>query len=366
MTSTDNTSARSMPAARGGRSWSVDVPYMTRVVVDLCAIPSPTGLAAEAMAYVARELECMGVAYTYTRKGALLATLPGGGAPTRTLAAHVDTLGAMVKEIKETGRLKLTQLGSYPWAAIEGETCLVHTLGGKRISGTIVNVKASHHVHGTEQDKAERSAETLEVRLDERACTPEQVQAIGIGVGDFVSLDPRVRVTENGFINSRHLDDKACVAILLGVAKSVRDGAMTLAATTHLFISNYEETGHGACAGIPAETAELVAVDMAAVAEGQTSDEYSVTICVKDASGPYDHALSSALRHAGDRAGLAYKVDIYPHYSSDASAALRAGAEARAALIGPGIDASHAHERTHVDALGASAALLLEWLALGA
>lgn len=340
----------------------VDVAYMTRVVVDLCAIPSPTGMATEAVEYVARELETLGVPHRYTHKGALVATLHGGAAPTRTLAAHVDTLGAMVKEIKPNGRLKLTQLGGYPWAAIEGETCLVHTIGGVRVSGTIVNVKASHHVHGAEQDKAERSAETLEVRLDERAGNADEARALGIGVGDFVSLDPRTAVTASGFIKSRHLDDKACVAILLGMVKAINEAALPLAATTHLFISNFEETGHGACAGIPDETEELVAVDMAAVGEGQTSDEYSVTICVKDASGPYDHGLSTALRRAGDRAGIPYKVDIYSHYSSDASAALQAGAEMRAALVGPGIDASHAHERTHVDALRASAALLLAWL----
>lgn len=345
----------------------VDISYMTRLLVELCAIPSPTGLAGEAMAYVARELDALALPYHYTRKGALVATLAGPAAgsmqPVRALAAHVDTLGAMVKEIKESGRLKLTQVGSYPWAAIEGETCVVHTVAGRRFSGTIVNVKASHHVHSTDQDKAERSEKTLEVRLDERVCTPAEVRALGVEVGDFVSLDPRTCATENGFIKSRHLDDKACVAILLGVAKAVRETALPLAATTHLFISNYEETGHGACAGLPPETEELIAVDMAAVGEGQTSNEYTVTICVKDASGPYDHALSTALRRAGDRAGLAYNVDIYTHYSSDASAALTAGAEMRAALIGPGIDASHAHERTHVDALRDTALLLLEFLA---
>ncbi len=341
----------------------IDVDYMTRITAELCAIPSPTGLAAEAVAYVARELDALRVPYRYTRKGALVATLEGGDAPARTLAAHVDTLGAMVKEIKPNGRLVMTQLGSYPWAAIEGETCVAHTGDGKRITGTIVNVKASHHVHGVEQDKAERSEKTLEVRLDARVASPDDARALGVGVGDFISLDPRVSVTEGGFIKSRHLDDKACVAILLGVARAAREAGNPFAATTHLFISNYEETGHGACAGIPAETEELVAVDMAAVGEGQTSDEYSATICVKDGSGPYDHALSTALRRAGDRAGVPYKVDIYTHYSSDASAALKAGAEVRAALVGPGIDASHAHERTHVDALTATARLLLEYLA---
>jgi len=344
----------------------VDVPYITRILIDLCAIPSPTGLTAEAVEYVAKELDVLGVPYRYTHKGAIVATLAGPGhvrAPVRSLAAHVDTLGAMVKELKDNGRLKLTQVGSYPWAAIEGETCLVHTSAGTRIGGTIVNVKASHHVHGLEQDKSERSEKTLEVRLDERVLSPSDVRALGVEVGDFVSLDPRVAVTESGFVKSRHLDDKACVAIMLGVARAVREDSAPLAATTHLFVSNYEETGHGACAGIPPETEELVALDMAAVGEGQTSDEYSVTVCVKDASGPYDHALGMALRRAGDRADIPYKVDVYTNYSSDASAALSAGLDVRAALIGPGIDASHAHERTHVDALRDTAQLLLEYLA---
>jgi len=340
----------------------VDVDYVTRLTAELCAIPSPTGLAAEAVAYVARELDALGVPYVYTRKGALVATLEGASAPVRTLSAHVDTLGAMVKWIKPSGRLTMTQVGSFPWAAIEGETCVVHTNGGTRITGTIVNVKASHHVHGAEQDKAERSEKTLEVRLDARVAGPDDARALGIEVGDFISLDPRVSIVESGFIKSRHLDDKACVAILLGVAKAVRAADLRLAATTHLFISNYEETGHGAGAGIPADTEELVAVDMAAVGEDQTSSEYAATICVKDASGPYDHALSTALRRAGDRAGIPYKVDIYTHYSSDASAALRAGAEVRAALVGPGIDASHTHERAHVDGLLSTAQLLLEYL----
>ena len=342
---------------------SVNVPYITRVLVDLCAIPSPTGMTGDAVRYVAQELEAIGLLGRFTRKGALVATLPGGEAPVRGLAAHVDTLGAMVKEIKPTGRLKMTQVGGYPWSAIEGETCVVHCSTGRRVTGTIVNVRASHHVYGTAQDTERRNDNSLEVRLDERVSGPDDARACGVAVGDFISLDPRLVVTDSGFVKSRHLDDKACVAVLLGVARAAREASLPLAATTHLFISNYEETGHGACAGLPPETEELVAIDMAAVGEGQTSDEYSVTVCVKDSSGPYDHALTSALRRAGDRAGIPYKVDVYPEYSSDASAALKAGAEVRAALVGPGIDASHAHERTHVDALRATAELLLEYLA---
>jgi putative aminopeptidase FrvX len=340
----------------------IDDAYLTRLTLELCAIPSPTGMAAEAVRYVAGELDTLGVSYRYTRKGALIATIPGGDGPVRTLLAHVDTLGGMVKEIKETGRLSLTQLGSFPWAAIEGTPCLVHTNAGRRLPGTIVNVVASHHVHGLKQDRKGRGMDTLEVRIDEVARDDAAVRALGVEVGDFVSFDAQPRAAGSGFIVSRHLDDKACVAILLGVAKALRDEAIDLAATTHLFISNFEETGHGASAGVPAETEEMVAVDMAAVGKGQTSDEHAATICVKDSSGPYDHDLSNALRRAGDRAGVDYRIDIYPNYASDASAALRSGMEARAALVGPGIDASHAHERAHIDGLRATALLLLAYL----
>lgn len=340
-----------------------DMEYVTRMLVELCQTPSPTGLAEPAVALVERELRALGVATSRTRKGALVARLEGREtARPRALSAHVDTLGAMVKGIKENGRLWLTQVGSYAWATIEGEYCLVHTQGGDAIPGTILTTRASAHVHGQELARLERSELTIEVRLDARTASREATQMLGIAVGDFVSFDPRTRVTEAGYIKTRHLDDKACAAVLLGLAQALREGGLTPAQTTYLFITNYEEVGHGAAAGLPADLAELIAVDMAAVGDGQTSDEHAVTVCVKDSSGPYDHDLSNRLRRLAGVEGVPFRVDIYPYYSSDASAALRGGGEFRAALVGPGVDASHSWERTHRDALEATARLLLAYV----
>ncbi len=341
----------------------IDTAYIARHTCDLCRIPSPTGFTDAAIAYMEKEFGRLGVPTRRTRKGALIATLPGRDTVNhRTLAAHVDTLGAMVKEIKSNGRLKLTRIGGYSGSTIEGEYVQVHTHDGRTISGTVLVTKASTHVHGQEHYKQERNEANLEVRLDEKVRSKEDVEELGIQVGDFISFDPRTVMTESGFIKSRHLDDKACAAILLGLAKAITEHKVELAATTHLFISNYEEVGHGAAAGIPAETAELIALDMAAVGEGQTSDEYSVTICVKDSSGPYDYELSRRLQYLASDQGIPYRVDIYPYYGSDASAALRAGGEFKAALVGPGIDASHSYERCHVDALEHTAWLMLEYL----
>jgi len=342
---------------------TIDLAYIAQKTMELCRIPSPTGFTDEAIAYTEAEFQRLGVETRRTRKGALIATLPGQDRSThRGIAAHVDTLGAMVKEIKGNGRLKLTKVGGFSGNSIEGEYCLVHKMDGSTLSGTILVTKASTHVHGPEHAKQERDEATLEVRLDAKVRTKQEVLDLGIQVGDFISFDPRTTMTETGFIKTRHLDDKACVAILFGVAKAVKEQGIQLAHTTHLFISNYEETGHGAAGVFPPEVDEVIALDMAAVGEGQTSDEHSVTICVKDSTGPYDYELSRRLQRQAAEAEIPYRIDIYPFYGSDASAALRAGGQFKAALVGPGIDASHSYERVHTDALENTAKLLLEYL----
>jgi putative aminopeptidase FrvX len=201
----------------------------------------------------------------------------------------------------------------------------------------------------------------MEVRLDARTTRAEETRQLGIEVGDFIALDPRVEVT-NGFIRSRHLDDKACVACIVAAVKAICDAGLKPVQRTHLLISNYEEVGHGAAAGFPADLAELIAVDMAAVGEGQNSDEFHATLCVKDSGGPYHHGLSQKMRQIAEDQGIDYKVDIYPYYGSDGEAYWRAGGDVAVALIGPGVDASHNYERTHLDALIATTQWIIAYL----
>jgi putative aminopeptidase FrvX len=220
---------------------------------------------------------------------------------------------------------------------------------------------ASAHVHGTKVNETKREDDNMEVRLDARTTTQEQTEALGIRVGDYITFDPRVEIT-NGFIRSRHLDDKACVACLVAAVKTLHDAGLKPTQTAYLLFSNYEEVGHGAATGIPGEVTELLCVDMAAVGEGQTSDEFHATICVKDSGGPYHYGLSQKLRQLADSHGIPYKVDIYPYYGSDGEAFWRAGGDVAVALIGPGVDASHNYERTHQEALLSTTQWILAYL----
>ncbi len=336
----------------------IDTNYLTSFLVGLLNTPSPTGDTEQAIAYTEQALQELGLKTNRTVKGALVATLEGRsqGEP-RALTAHVDTLGAMVKDIKANGRLTLTQIGSYAWNAIEGEGVTIATEAKGTYRGSVQLTKASSHVHGAAVNETKREAGTLEVRIDARTKSAAETQALGIAVGDFVYLDPRIEQC-NGFLRSRHLDDKAGVACVLAAVKALQEAGQKPAQRTTLHFSNYEEVGHGAAGGFPADLTELLTVDMAAIGDGQTSDEFHCTLCVKDSGGPYHREFNRKLRRLAAENGMELRTDIYPYYGSDGEALWRAGADVRVALIGPGVDASHAYERTHTDALVDTAKLI--------
>ena len=253
----------------------IDSDYLLSFLTDLLNTPSPTGYAHRAIDLTQSMLGAFsGLKLGRTRKGALVVEWPGRSADApRALTAHADTLGAMVKEIKSNGRLRLTKIGGYAWSTVESEGVTVFARKGEMLRGALLVTKASVHVYGRKVKELEREDENMEVRLDARTQSAEDTCALGVGVGDFVAFDPRVEVT-NGFVRSRHLDDKACVACILAAVKALHDAGLVPAQTTYIHISNYEEVGHGAAAGIPSEVTELLTVDMAAVGEGQTSDEF--------------------------------------------------------------------------------------------
>src|SRR2546421_2750689 len=340
--------------------FQIDTDFLKRFLVDLLNTPSPTGDTDWAISFVEQELTSLEIPTTRTPKGALIATLEGlqEGKP-RAFSAHVDTLGAMVSEIKPNGRLKMAALNGVMWPSVESEGVWIQTRSGRQVRGSIVLTNGAVHVN-KEARTAVRDYNSLEVRIDERTSRAEETRVLGIEVGDFVTFDPRVETSDSGFIRSRFLDDKACVACAVAALKALRDNGVTPAQRTTMQISNFEEVGHGGFDGIPADVVELIVLDMGALGAGLQGDEYHCSICMKDMDGPYSKRLSQKIRDSSDKAGIDLKTDLYPFYGSDGGAYWRSGGTAEVALIGPGVDTSHGYERTHVDALHDTALLVAE------
>ena len=325
--------------------------YATEKAISFLAIDSPTGYTKAAAEWVKAEFSALGYLAELTAKGGVVIDLggddnsPEGGL---LLAAHADTIGGMVAEIKGNGCLRLTNLGGMKADNGEGENVRIITRSGRVIEGTLQLCNASVHVNPA-YSTTPRNFDTTEVVIDEDVHSAADTRALGIEVGDIVAFEPRTRVTASGYIKSRFLDDKLLVGILLGFAKYIKDESITLPRHTYVHITVYEEVGHGCSASLPAGVTEGISLDMGCVGVGLTGSERKVSICAKDAHGPYSYEVISKLIDAAKAEGAEYAVEIYPMYGSDVEAALDAGADIRHGLIGPGVYASHGYERSHID-----------------
>ena len=331
--------------------------YMISILERIVNIPSPSGYTKEVMDLLTQEAWAMGYPVEHNNKGGIIIKVAGKSGEVLGLGAHGDTLGAMVRSVTKNGCLKIFPVGGYMMSTIEGEYCKIHCRrNGRTYTGTVLTTKPSVHVYDDCRTQ-ERVAENMEIRIDEIVESDKEVEALGIGAGDYISFDPRFEYTPSGFIKSRHLDDKASVAVLMTFLKYLHETGKQPEKTLKIIFTNYEEIGHGA-SFIPSDIQEFLAVDMGALGDDLTGDETKVSICAMDSSGPYDYDMTNRLIQIAEELGLGYAVDIFPHYGSDVSAALRGGNNIRGALIGQGVHASHGMERTHIQGMMNTLALI--------
>lgn len=340
------------------RKLDIDSEYLGTTLLELLSIPSPVGLTDEVVHYTCKKLHDLGIPFELTRRGGIRATLSGQVAsPARAAAAHLDTLGAVVRNLKANGRVSLLPIGTWSSRFAEGARVTLFTDNG-RFRGTILPLMASGHAFNERVDDQPVSWEQVELRIDEFADSQQDLEQLGIQVGDFVAVDPQPEWLANGYINSRHLDDKAGVAALLTALKAIVDAGAVLPVDFHPLFTVSEEVGSGASSILHDHISELVGVDISIPAAGQNSRERGVTIAMLDSSGPFDYHLTRKLIHLCQDYEVEHQRDVFPYYYSDSASALRAGEDIRHALVCFGADASHGWERTHVSSLQNVAELL--------
>lgn len=337
--------------------------YLLQQLEKLIAIPSPSGFFHAIEEYLTGEIQTLGFEPKQLCKGGLQYCLGGEGNAVM-LMAHADTLGAQVKYIKPDGRMMLVPVGGLNPNNIETENVTVFTRFNGTYEGTILLENASTHVN--KQYNVARTFESnLELVLDKLVSSREDVERLGIRNGDFVVLHPRFRISTDGFIKSRFLDDKIGVAILLAFSKYVNDQNIKLNRKVYISFSVYEEVLHGGGTGIPEDVRELLGLDMGCVGKNLDGSETKVSIVARDNYGPYNYQMITALAELCIKNGIDYAIDCYSGYISDVVTALIAGNDVRHGLIGPGVYASHSYERTNLKAVEGTFRLLDAYLTCG-
>ena len=339
-----------------------DLAYLRQVLLEMLAIPSPTGFTDTLVRYVAERLDELNIPYELTRRGTVRATLKGRlNSPDRAISAHLDTIGASVREIKDNGRLSLAPVGCWSSRFAEGSRVSLFTDNGV-IRGSVLPLLASGHAFNTEVDQLPVSWDHIELRLDVLADSRQAVETLGVRIGDIVAFDPLPEFSESGHLSARHLDDKAGVAALLTALKAVMESGVELPIDCHPLFTITEEIGSGSAAALPWDVSEFVGVDIAPVAPGQNSSEHAVTVAMQDSGGPYDYHLSRHLLRLAEQQDIPVRRDLFRYYHSDAQSAIAAGHDIRTALLAFGCDATHGYERTHRDSLVALTRLLAAYI----
>ncbi|WP_270376184.1 osmoprotectant NAGGN system M42 family peptidase [Marinicauda sp. Alg238-R41] len=337
----------------------IDDRYLSDMLKQLLETPSPTGYTDEITRLCCRELERLNIGYEITRRGAIRALIRGGERqPGRAIIGHIDTLGAQVKGLKSNGRLEVRMIGHWSARFAEGARVKIFTIHNDAYRGTILPLKASGHTFDDEIDTQEVSWENLEIRVDVRAEDEKDLKAIGFDIGDMVAVEPQPEFFDNGFIVSRHLDDKGGVAAMFAAMKSIRESDVALPVDAYFLLSITEEIGQGASGILTKDVASLVAIDNGTVAPGQNSSEYGVTIAMGDQVGPFDYHLTQKLIRVCEENDIEFQRDLFRYYRSDSASAIESGEDVRTALVTFGIDSSHGYERTHIHSLHSVARLI--------
>jgi len=345
------------------KNLDLDQKYLAKILFQLLDIPSPTGMTDAVVHFICEELSSLGIQHELTRRGAIRADLKGKKkSPDRAIVAHLDTLGAMVKNIKDNGRMEIVPIGTWSPRFAEGARVTVYMDDNKICRGSILPLKASGHTYNEEVDSQPMTWRNLELRVDVAASNRQELEQVGINVGDFVAIDSNPEQIDNGYIVSRYLDDKAGVAAIMAAAKAIVENKVLLELDCHVLFTISEEVGVGASHVLHGDVAELVSVDNGTLAPGQNTSEFGVTISMQDSSGPFDRHLSQKLIHLCRDYDIEHSRDVFNYYRSDAAAAMEAGNDIRTALVCFGLDASHGYERTHISSLMALAQLLFLYI----
>ena len=338
-----------------------DETYYLAQLQALLAIDSTTGQFREIQDYLTGELDRLGYSYTLCRKGGVIAAFGGEEEPL-AITAHLDDIGLMVRAVNADGTLQVCPVGGlYPFYCT-GMNVRLQTRFGLQYTGTVCRKPASIHVTEDELRKTLPDYRTnVCVVLDEPVRSAADTRALGVETGDMIALEPRF-TRAGDYLKSHFLDDKACVALLLALMKELKDAGLQPRRKLYAYFAAYEEIGHGT-SWLPADTADILALDIAPTGPDQTSDEQKVSIFAKDTRFPYHWEMTNELVETARALGLDYAVDIFtPHYATDDDTSLIAGHDVRHAAIGPGTANSHGYERMHLDGIRNTYALLRGYL----
>ncbi|MDH5634898.1 MAG: M42 family metallopeptidase, partial [Candidatus Bathyarchaeota archaeon] len=145
------------------------------------------------------------------------------GAPKIMLAAHMDEIGLIIKNINKDGFLQFSKLGGIDDRILIAQRVIVHTEKGKRLG--IVGSKPPHIMKEEERKKI---VEVDNLFIDVGASSKEDAQKMGLKVGDVISFDTRFARITDDLVAGKAFDDRVGCCLLVEVMKELEEPDCTV------------------------------------------------------------------------------------------------------------------------------------------
>jgi putative aminopeptidase FrvX len=139
-------------------------------------------------------------------------------APTVMLAAHMDEVGLMVKNIKKKGFLQFAKIGGIDDRILLAQKVIVHT-----DKGPLVGVVGSKPVHIQNEAERKKVIEADKLFVDVGAKDKEEAEKMGVQVGDVVSFDITFARLTDGVVLGKAFDNRAGCAIMVEAMRRLQN-----------------------------------------------------------------------------------------------------------------------------------------------
>ncbi len=139
-------------------------------------------------------------------------------APTVMIAAHMDEVGLMIKNIKKKGFLQFTKIGGIDDRILLAQKVIVNT-----DKGPLTGIVGSKPVHIQNDEERKKVIVSDKLFIDIGAKSKEDAEKMGAQVGDAVSFDTKFARLGNNVVLGKAFDDRVGCTVMVEVMKRLQN-----------------------------------------------------------------------------------------------------------------------------------------------
>ncbi len=149
------------------------------------------------------------------RLGNVIAVKKGNkNAPTVMLAAHMDEVGLMIKNITKKGFLQFAKIGGIDDRILLAQRVIVHT-----DKGPLTGVMGSKPPHIQREEEKKKVIEADRLFIDIGARDKKEAQKMGVNIGDVASFDTKFARIGKDVVVGKAFDNRVGCATLIEIMK---------------------------------------------------------------------------------------------------------------------------------------------------